>query len=254
MAIKQFSTTGSHLDVRLALLRQDFDLEKHGDTVSFWADDEPLFQSKDGKLDQYSQVSLSLYGFDEPSDGMAVSITGPDGQSSILYGEDTDALEEDLAKLLAEQFLPDTRYAEAIAKVVVTSWGFACDYDEVQEEALDQLEKFTYVSDAGSDVLQLDSNPAAGSVLIDIVLSSDVPATIAPDGAMTFPEDLEWDDLRGDRFICLITPEFNYQPMETSWADQALREAEEEAKREGELRSKGEIYFQKVFDDVFRNK
>jgi len=69
-------TTGSYLDIRLAILRTDLDPEKHGDTLSFWAGDEPCFQDAEGNVGQDFQAALGLFGFDEPHDGMAVSIAG----------------------------------------------------------------------------------------------------------------------------------------------------------------------------------
>jgi formylglycine-generating enzyme required for sulfatase activity len=205
---KSIETTGSLLDVRLAILRTDFNPDEHGDSVSFWAQDEPLFQDDKGKLDQDCQVALGLFGFDEPHDGMSISMTSPEGRASILYGDDTDEMGSDIERLLKNSFVSDARFAQAIAKIVSTSWGFGCDYDEVKEEALDQLEDFTCISESDVDILTIEESSPAGGVLIEIVLCSDVPATVAPDGGTEFPEDIEWDDVRGDRFICLLVPKF----------------------------------------------
>ena len=205
---KSIETTGSYLDVRLAILRTDFNPDEHGDSVSFWGQDEPLFQDDKGKLDQDCQVALGLFGFDEPHDGMSISMTSPEGRASILYGDDTDEMESDIERLLKNSFVSDTRFAQAIAKIVSTSWDFGCDYDEVKEQALDQLEDFTCISESDADILSIEESSPAGGVLIEIVLCSDVPATVAPDGGTEFPEDIEWDDVRGDRFICLLLPKF----------------------------------------------
>ena len=205
---KSIETTGSYLDIRLAILRTDFNPDEHGDSVSFWAQDEPLFQDDKGKLDQDCQVAVGLFGFDEPHDGMSISMTSPEGRASILYGDDTDEMESDIERLLKNSFVSDTRFAQAIAKIVSTSWDFGCDYDEVKEQALDQLEDFTCISESDADILSIEESSPAGGVLIEIVLCSDVPATVAPDGGTEFPEDIEWDDVRGDRFICLLLPKF----------------------------------------------
>ena len=205
---KRIATRGSYFDVRLAILRTDFNPDKHGDSVSFWADDEPLFQDESGKLDQDCQVALGLFGFDEPFDGMSISIISPEGRSSILYREDTDEMEADIERLLKYSFVSDIRFAQAITKIVTTSWGFGGDYDDVKEEALDQLEDFSCVSESGTDMLNIEDPLPGGGVLIDVAVYSDVPATIESDGAMEFPEDIEWDEFLGDRFICLLLPKY----------------------------------------------
>lgn len=207
---KMIKTTGSVLDVRLALIRTDFNPKKHGDTLSFWGGDEPCFQSAKGKVDYDCQSALWLFGFDEPEDGMAVALNSPDGNGKLRYGEDTGNLETDIAKLLEKHFVPDTAVAKAISSIVKTVWGFGCDLDEVEEESLSKLEDFKWHGESGSDQLPCDDIdfPCGGAILIEAVVCSDVPGRVAQDGTIEFSEDLDWDDYRGERLIMVLAPQF----------------------------------------------
>lgn len=95
-----------------------------------------------------------------------------------LYREETDELEADLVKLLHKHFVPDDALAKAIASVVSTAWEFGCDYDEVRDEALENLTEFKWSGESGSDqLITADVEfPCGGAILADAVLCSEIPA------------------------------------------------------------------------------
>jgi len=133
-----------------------------------------------------------------------------------LYREETDELEADLVKLLHKHFVPDDALAKAIASVVSTAWEFGCDYDEVRDEALENLTEFKWSGESGSDqLITADVEfPCGGAILADAVHSGGRrallgdPGKISPDGSMEFADDLEWGDFRGDRFMLVLAPQF----------------------------------------------
>jgi len=209
---KSFPARGSHLEARLAFVRTDFSCSNHRSELDFANDEPVIFQSLEGDLDQFAQVAFVLFGFDEPIDGVALTVNGnPD--SSVLSANLNDAgLRAGIENLLVRSFVKNARVANTIADLIAGYWGFGGDFDDLEEDVLQRLEdeQFAWMAEDAADILSVDDDRCGGGILIEMVLAYDLLATVNPDGTLEVADDIDWDEHRRDKCICWIKPTFAY--------------------------------------------
>lgn len=214
MRNENIDVTGSYYSIRFGILRNDYDTDAHGTELSFYSHDCDLFQTKEGTVipdDDRDTAVIDLIGWDEmdgDDGGYAISVTAyPVKSSSVRLEDDSDKLFSEINKFIRQYITDDEKVADAVCKIISTSWGFDGDPDEIQEEALDNLEGVEYqIEFYGAETLDMEDNSFAGGVFFELNSFSDVPCKLGADGTMEFGDDIDLDEYRNEdqRFVCVV--------------------------------------------------
>lgn len=210
-----FIAEGSLVDIRIGRIRSDFDVSVHGKEMSFYDRDPVLFEAKEKNIidDSFRDSgNILVFGFDEPFDGLIINLTNlENGEAEKKQFEEN--FQEDFSRHIEnwiyKNITDSILIADAISNLLKASWGFDFDPDDIQEEALDQLEGIKYmVAFSGGEFLYAEDSLFAGGVLLEINVFDAIPCDVSADKSIVFKGEHDdsfgdWDDYRDEekRFI-----------------------------------------------------
>lgn len=200
------------LDIRIALVKADFDPDEYNGSLVIGSDYQEAYCMKDGSPlpeHAYESASLKIIGFDEPFDGYAYDLTipTPEGESMVASGTfkgDSKKLFADIKAKLLLHVHESKPVINAFDKIIVAAWGFDCDSDEIQEEALDKLKKVECVAAFyGADAVDTEGINFAGGLFAEVTPYEMQLMSIAEDGKITSTDERDIEEVRkeGDRFV-----------------------------------------------------
>jgi len=211
-----FRATGTYMDMRFAFIRADFDEEVHGNEVSFYQLDPPIFQTPGGDIDQWAQGSLIRFGFDEPFDGTALSADHSlnlGAVGAVLEAARDKELRLKATALLSKKLSNSAKLNKAVAAIAQVFWE-ADDVDEFEESLADELESGdfeTHVQDGDTSISIDDVEGGAqrwqGALLIEARLADGIECTVGQDGTVEAGE-IDWEESAISKVLLLLKPRF----------------------------------------------
>lgn len=201
-----------YFDIRICLIKKTLEPSEFKNSLVVGSDFQSAYELCSGEPlpdHAFDSACLKIIGFDAPFDGFAYNLTlstlGDEIRvASGVLKEDHDKLFDDIKTQLQNHLHASKSIANAFEKIVSTAWGFDCDADEIEEEALSKLVGVEFVTAfGGSDAVDTADINFAGGIFVEVTPYDVMSASISEDGEIAFSDEIEWEDYRKEyvRFV-----------------------------------------------------
>ena len=210
-----FSTNGTSIDIRIGKIRSDFNIDEHGNDLSFF-NDLGLFETKDKEPIAGDTGTIILFNFSKPFRGSLISLikyrtTDPDKINKLFkgtYRDIDDNFYRVIKEWLFEKITDSPNLSEAVSIILHTclcsnfnQGGIQYILDSLKNE---QLINHYVAALYSGEILHVDSNIFAEGILLEFNVFYKNPANVSIDGDVSYIGD---DDLYRDeekRFIVCL--------------------------------------------------
>jgi hypothetical protein len=206
------------LDIRICLIRKDFDPEQYERQLMIGGGFLEAYCTKDGEpLPDYAYDSacLKIVGFDEPFDGYAYNlvVSEPDGERVVA----SDTIKANRKKFFDEiksKFILHVHSSKSVTnafdKIINAAWGFDCDADEIQDEAISKIKGVkSAAAFYGTDLIDTEDVNFAGGLFCEVTPYEMQLCSIDEDGVIAIKDERDPEEVRMEsgRFVFALSDE-----------------------------------------------